>query len=343
MIRGGTSRGIYLLKDDLPQILAERDAVLVRALGGPDPLQVDGVGGGHPLTSKVAIVSPSVEPDVDVDYLFLQVDPVQQTVSDVQNCGNILAGVGLFAIDQGLLETLDGVTIVRVRMLNTGALCHLEVRTPDRAIQVEGDTAIDGVPGTSAPIICNYRDIAGSACGALLPTGNAVDTVDGVRATCVDNGMPVIAMRARDLGIVGTETPVELDADDDLKARLESIRVKLGPAMNLGDVTHKSVPKLCLVSAAQNGGLINTRTFIPHACHKTIGVLGAVSAATACLLPESHLSSLANVPDGNPKIVDVEHPQGSLRVQLALDESGSIVRAGVVRTGRILFKGEIYV
>ena len=290
---------------------------------------MDGVGGGHPLTSKVAIVNPSLEPDVDVDYLFLQVDPVKQTVSDVQNCGNLLAGVGLFAMDQSLVATQAGVTVVRVRMLNTGALCHLEVPTPGGCVQLTGDTAIDGVPGTGAPIVCNYQDIAGSACGALLPTGNVVDEVDGLRVVCVDNGMPVVAICARDLGIVGTEAPAELDANTELKARLETVRLKLGPAMNLGDVKDKTVPKMCLVSAPQNGGVIHTRMFIPHVCHKTIGVLGAVSAATACLLPDSHLRPLADVREGNPMEVDVEHPQGALQVQLEFDERRGIIRAGV--------------
>jgi 4-oxalomesaconate tautomerase len=343
MIRGGSSRGAYFHRDDLPVAPAARDGVLVRAMGGPDPLQVDGIGGGHPLTNKVAVVSASSDADVDIDYLFLQVDPASETVSDAQNCGNILAGVGLYAIAEGLVEVEDPVSRVRVRMLNTGAICHLEMETPGGVSQTLGDTAIDGVPGTGAPIVCNYLDIAGSACGALLPTGNVVDEIDGLRVTCIDNGMPVVAILAEDLGITGRERPEALDEDAALKARLEAIRLQAGPLMKLGDVSKKSVPKMCMVSPAQQGGLIMTRTFIPHVCHKTIGVLGAVSAATACLFADSSIAGVANVPTGNPRLVDVEHAAGSLRVQLSLDQIGKVTGAGIVRTGRILFKGEIYV
>ncbi len=343
MIRGGTSRGAYFLRDDLPDDPVARDSVLVQAMGGPDPLQIDGIGGGHPLTSKVAVISVASDVDVDIDYLFLQIDPVGQTVSDVQNCGNILAGVGLYALAEGLVETKDPVSIVRVRMQNTGALCDLEIPSPGGIVQVEGDTKIDGVPGTGAAIVCNYLDIAGSACGALLPTGNAVDEIDGIRVTCIDNGMPVVTILAEDLGITGYERPEDLDQHETLKARLETIRLQAGPTMNLGDVKEKSVPKMCLVSPAQQSGLVMTRTFIPHVCHKTIGVLGAVSTATACLLPDSCVASVANSSFGNPRLVTVEHADGSMQVQLDINQAGDVVRAGIVRTGRILFKGEIYI
>lgn len=342
LIRGGTSRGAYFHRADLPTDDEARNALLLRIMGGPDPLQVNGVGGGHPLTSKVAVVQPSQNPKADVDFLFLQIDPIAQTVSDVQNCGNILAGVGLFAIAQGLVPAQDPTTTVRVFMSNTGAMCHLDMQTPGGAVETEGDTAIDGVPGTAAPIVCNYLDIAGSACGALLPTGNAVDEIDGVALTCVDNGMPVVVMRAADLGVAGTESPAMLDDNDDLKSRLESIRLQLGPMMNLGDVREKSVPKMCLVSPPQNGGLVMTRTFIPHVCHKTIGVLGAVSAATACLTPGTPAAEVAEAPEGNGGAFDVEHPGGSLRVQLDMDADGTVRKAGIVRTGRVIFEGKAH-
>ena len=343
MIRGGTSRGAYFRHADLPENPAARDVVVLRAMGGPDALQIDGIGGGHPLTSKVAIVAPGTTADVDVDYLFLQVDPSRQTVSDAQNCGNILAGVALFAIAEGLVDIVAETTTVRVKMSNTGAICHLTVATPDGAVATDGDTSIDGVPGTASPIVCDYLDIAGSSCDALLPTGRIVDRFDDIDVTCVDNGMPVVAMRSVDLGISGTEAPATLDANDALKARLESVRRQAGPAMGLGDVREKSVPKMCLVSPPQSGGAFMTRTFIPHTCHKTIGVLGAVSAATACALPDAPVASYAELPDGNPKTLDVEHPAGALRLVLGFDADGTVARAGVVRTARTIFKGEIYV
>lgn len=343
LIRGGSSRGAYFLADRLPDDVVARNDLLVRIMGGPDALQVDGIGGGHPLTSKVAIVSRSAQADVDVDYLFLQIDPTRQTVSDAQNCGNLLAGVGLFAIDEGLVEAGQQSTVVRVRMLNTNALCHLELLTPGGRFEPSGAAAIDGVPGTGSPIVCNYLDIAGSSCGALLPTGHRKETIAGVEVSCVDNGMPVVVMRAVDFNISGYETPEALDANAELKSRLEAVRRQIGPGMGLGDVEHLSVPKMCLVSAPTAGGLIMTRTFIPHVCHKTIGVLGAVSVATACLLSGTTANELADVPDGNPKTMNVQHPSGSLQVQIHTAPSGEIDTAGVVRTARLLFKGEVWV
>ncbi len=342
LIRGGTSRGAYFLARDLPQDEDERNALLIRVMGGPDPLQIDGIGGGHPLTSKVAVLQPSAEPDIDVSYLFLQIDPTAQTVSDAQNCGNILAGVGVYAIENGMVKTFDPLTTVRVRMENTGAVCHLDLQTPGRRLRREGDAAIDGVPRTAAPIVCNYLDIAGSSCGALLPTGNASDEVEGIQVTCVDNGMPVVVTRAADLGTTGQESPEQLDANEPLKARLEAIRLAIAPRMNLGDVSEKSVPKMCMVSKPARHGSISTRTFIPHVCHKSIGVLGAVSVATACLVTCSVVEDLAEVPDGDLKVLNVEHPSGSFTVQLSLDARGTVSRAGVVRTARMLLQGEVH-
>ncbi len=340
MLRGGSSRGAYFHAADLPADPGARDALLVRIMGGPDPLQVDGIGGGHPLTSKVAVVSPSLDADADVDYLFLQVDPTRQTVSSAQNCGNLLAGVGVFALKEGLVAAADPTSIVRVRMLNSGARCHLELATPNGVYEPGGETAIDGVPGTGSAIVCNYLDIAGSACGALRPTGNVVDRVGDVEVTAVDNGMPVVLLRAVDLGIDGSEAPAVLDADASLRAHLESIRLEMGPRMGLGDVRAASVPKMCLVSAA-NGALLTTRTFIPHVCHQSIGVLGAVSVATAALWPGSVAAEVATLPAGNPKRCRLAHPSGSLEVQLDVGEDGEVRSAGVVRTARLLFRGEV--
>lgn len=342
LIRGGTSRGAYFFAHDLPPTAPERDAILTRLLGGPDPLQVDGIGGGHPLTSKVAIIRPSQEPGVDVDYLFLQVDPREHTVSSAQNCGNLLAGVGVFVIEHGLVEVSSPCTYVTVRMLNSAGLCRLTLPTPQGLWQSEGKTQIDGVPGSAAPITCTYLDIAGSTCGALLPTGLPVNQIEGIEVTCVDNGMPVVVMRATDLGVTGTESPAALNTNESLKSCLEQIRLQAGYLMNLGDVTALSVPKMCLVSAPLNGGLINTRTFIPKICHETIGVLGAVSVASACLLPGTPAASLACVPKGSPAVANVEHPGGSFPLSLQLDDQGNILEVGVIRTARLLFQGWVY-
>ena len=339
LIRGGTSRGAFFRATDVPADTNARNELLVRIMGGPDALQVNGIGGGHPLTSKVAMIAPATVEGADVDYLFLQVDPVRQTVSDVQNCGNLLAGVGIYAIHKGMVAIGGERTLVRVHMLNSGAICHLVLRTPGGAIKVAGDAAIDGVPGTAAPIICNYLDIAGSNCGSLRPTGNVVDEVDGLSVTCVDNGMPVVVMRAADLGLRGNESPAELETDASLKNKLESIRLQIGPKMNLGDVARKSVPKMCLVSPPRHGGLVTTRTFLPHVCHNAIGVLGAVSAASACMMAGSVVRSFTQIPHGNPKTVAIEHPSGALEVQMELDEDNEVVMAGVVRTARLLFEG----
>ncbi|GAA4257058.1 4-oxalomesaconate tautomerase [Azospirillum formosense] len=341
-MRGGTSKGGYFLADDLPSGTAARDAFLLRVMGSPDPRQIDGMGGADPLTSKVAVVRRSERPGVDVDYLFLQVFVDKAVVTDAQNCGNILAGVGPFAIERGLVPARDGVTPVTIHMENTGQVAVAAVPTPGGAVTYRGEARIDGVPGTAAAIPIEFRDTAGSSCGALLPTGNVVDVIDGVPVTCIDNGMPVVVLRAADLGVRGDETREELDADAALKARLESIRLKAGPRMNLGDVTDKSVPKMTLVSAPANGGAISTRTFIPHRCHASIGVLGAVSVATACALEGSPAASLAVVPDGATRTLSVEHPTGEMTVVLDLDGSGTVTRAALLRTARKLFDGTVY-
>jgi 4-oxalomesaconate tautomerase len=279
VMRGGTSKGLYFLASDLPTDRATRDAVLLAAMGSPDARQIDGMGGAHPLTSKVAVVSRSKRPDADVDYLFLQVVPDRAEVSDSQPCGNLLAGVGPFAIDKGFVSVSGPATNVRVFMVNTQAIAAVRVQTPDGEVAYQGDARIDGVPGTAAPVMTDFLDVAGSSCGALLPTGNAQDRIEGIDVTCIDNGMPVVVMRAGDLGKTGYETPAELEADAALKAKVEAIRLAAGRVMNLGDVTKKTVPKMTLVAPPREGGAVSTRTFIPHRVHEAIGVLGAVSVA----------------------------------------------------------------
>ena len=341
-MRGGTSKGGYFLAGDLPPERDERDAFLLGVMGSPDPRQIDGMGGADPLTSKVAVVKRSERDGVDVDYLFLQVYVDQALVSDAQNCGNILAGVAPFAIERGLVAARDGETRVAIYMDNTGQVAEARVATPGGRVEYAGDARIDGVPGSASPIPIVFRDTAGSSCGALLPTGNTKDVIDGVEVTCIDNGMPVVVLRAADLGLRGDEERALLDADTALKAKLESIRLQAGPLMNLGDVTDKSVPKMTLVSSPRAGGAIATRTFIPHRCHASIGVLGAVSVATACLLPESPAAALAQIPDGRSKALRIEHPIGETAILVDLDASGAVVNAAVLRTARKLFDGRVF-
>ena len=341
-MRGGTSKGGYFLDEDLPAETQARDAALLRIMGSPDPRQIDGLGGADPLTSKVAVVRKSARPGVDVDYLFLQVFVDQAIVTDAQNCGNILAGVGPFAIERGLVEAQDGETPVRIFMENTGQVAVATIRTPGRRVTYQGDARIDGVPGTSAPVGIVFEDTAGSSCGALLPTGNALDTIDGVEVTLIDNGMPCVVMRASDFGLSGNEAPKDMEANSELKRRVEAIRLKAGPMMNLGDVSQKSVPKMSLVSPATAGGAISTRTFIPHRVHSSIGVLGAVSIATACLLREGPAAEIAIVARGSSKSLSIEHPTGEFTVLAELDGQGNVLSAGVLRTARKLFDGLVF-
>ena len=340
-MRGGTSKGGYFLASDLPGDVAARDAALLGVMGSPDPRQIDGMGGADPLTSKVAVVKASTRDGVDVDYLFLQVFVDQAIVTDAQNCGNILAGVGPFAIERGLVAATGDETPVTIYMENTGQVAVARVQTPGGRVDYRGSAAIDGVPGGAAPVPIEVRDTAGSSCGALLPTGNASDMIDGVEVTCIDNGMPCVVLRAADMGISGTETPETLEAEEALRARLEKIRLAAGQLMNLGDVSAKSVPKMTMVSAPRRGGAISTRTFIPHRCHKTIGVLGAVSVATACLTPGAVGSDLAVVPAGAEKALSVEHPTGEMTV-VGHIEGGTVARAEVLRTARKLMDGVVF-
>ncbi len=345
MMRGGTSKGAYFLASDLPADPAARDRVLLAVMGSPDPRQIDGVGGADPLTSKVAIVSRSTRNDADVDYLFAQVVVNEARVDFGQNCGNILAGVGPFAIERGLVDARQGSTQVAIHMVNTGQIAVATVLTPGGRVMYEGNARIDGVPGTAAAIPLKFRDTAGSTCGSLLPTGRPMDTINGVDVTCIDNGMPLVLMRARDLGRTGYETREQLDADEELKARIEAIRLAVGPLMNLGDVSGRTVPKMCLVAAPRNVGTICTRSFIPHRCHASIGVLGAVSVATAAVLSGTVCEGIANVnPEGEHLRVSVEHPTGEFTVELALGGDPlkpEVLSAALLRTARWLFDGVV--
>jgi 4-oxalomesaconate tautomerase len=353
LMRGGTSRGPFFLESDLPSDPQLRDRVILAAMGSPDRRQIDGLGGAHPLTSKVGIVRPSTTPGIDLDFLFAQLQPDKDTVDTSPNCGNMLAAVLPFALERGLLPIREPATTARILTLNTGMQCDVTVQTPNGRLQYNGDARIDGVPGMAAPISINFLDTAGSVCPSLVPSGHVLDRVrvdDGVDAfevdaTLIDNGMPMVLVRAADMGVTGYEDVAELNANEALKTKLEALRLTVGPLMGLGDVKAKSYPKMCLVAAPRDGGNIATRCFIPHVCHEAIGVLAAVTVATACVLEGSVTQGIATVPDGLKKTVSVEHPTGEFSVELGLDANDpqKVVRAALLRTARPIMRGEVLI
>jgi 4-oxalomesaconate tautomerase len=346
LMRGGTSKGPFFLAADLPSDVQTRDRVLLVAMGSPDARQIDGVGGADPLTSKVAIVSASSRPGIDVDYLFAQVSVDRPLVDVTPTCGNMLAGVGPFAIERCLVRAKHPITPVTIYLVNTGTVAVAHVPTPSGEVTYAGDTSIAGVPGTAAAIRIDFRDTAGSVCDALLPTGNPLDQLDGLDATLIDNGMPMVVLRASDFGKSGYEAPAELDSDQELKARLEAIRILAGERMGLGDVRSKVVPKVTLIAPPRSGGHVMTRTFIPHKCHSAIGVLMAVTVGTACIFPGSVARGIVNLHDGPVQRLSIEHPSGEFSVEFQVEHSGSglkIVRSSLIRTARALFRGELLV
>jgi 4-oxalomesaconate tautomerase len=337
-MRGGTSKGAYFLASDLPADTAERDDLLLRIMGSPDPRQIDGIGGAHPLTSKVAVISPSAAGGADVDYLFLQVVVDSAVVTDRQNCGNILAGVGPFAVERGLVPGADASTSVRIRMVNTGDLVTATFPTPGGVPRYDGDTRIDGVPGTAAPVLLEF----GSPSSGVFPTGSIRDAFGGVEVTCVDNGMPVVVAAASSFGLSGYESPAELEASEGLLSQITALRLEAGKAMGLGDVAAATVPKVSLVAPPRHGGTVSTRTFIPVRVHTSIGVLGGVSVGTAVVTPGAVGASLAQVAGSR---LEIEHPSGSLAVEASLDTTVTpprVLRSGVVRTARKLFDGMVF-
>ncbi len=354
--RGGSSKALYFNAKDLPTDETARNKVILAAMEGSvlgDARQIDGLGGGSSLSSKVAIVSPSDTEGVDLDYYFIQVMIGKGKVSTTQTCGNILAGVLPFAIESGMIQATHPTTSAKISIINTGGTCEVILETPNGQVNYTGKAKVDGVLGTSAPIICNYLDTEGATCGALLPTGNPIDVINGKEITCIDNGMPIVLMRANDFGITGYETKAELDENDVLKKQIESIRLQAGLKMNLGDVAYQSVPKMCLISPPNTeGGIINTRMFIPHVCHDAIGVLAAVSVATACILPKTITENIAifiadpdNIGRGR-NALSVEHPTGEFTVNLDTKETeiGLIIeKSGVMRTARLLSKGVVFI
>lgn len=359
LMRGGTSKGPFFNAADLPADTATRDKVLLAALGSPDKRQIDGLGGAHPLTSKVGIVRKSTTPGVDIDFLFAQLQPDKDTVDTSPNCGNMLAAAVPFALETGLLTAQGDTSTFRVLTLNTNMAADITVHTPlqadgSRAVEYEGSARIDGAPGSSVPITINFLDTAGSVCSSLLPTGKVRDRVrvagEGfapfeIDVTCIDNGMPLVMFKASDVGRTGYETAAELNADTDLKTRLEALRLTTGQLMGLGDVTKKTYPKMTLIAPPRDGGSLATRSFIPHVCHDAIGVLAAVTVGTACVLDGSVAQGVAVIPAGNPKTVSVEHPTGEFSVELGLDPANpqNVTRAALLRTARLLMRGEVMV
>jgi 4-oxalomesaconate tautomerase len=333
------------MEDDLPADERARDQVLLAVMGSPDVRQIDGLGGADPLTSKVGIVRPGRTPGVDLEFLFAQVSVREARVDTTPNCGNMLAAVGPFGLETGLCAARGDLTNLRVLTRNTGTLSDIEIRTPGGSVDYAGEARIDGVPGTAAPINISFLETAGSVCGALLPTGRLVDRIDGIDVTCIDNGMPVVIMGADALGITGYETRDAINANSELKARIEAIRLQVGPRMNLGDVAKKVVPKMCLVAKPQAGGQICTRTLIPHDCHAAVGVLGAVTVATAAVLEGSVAHRYGLVPDGLQKTVSVEHPSGEFTVVLTMNPAkpSEVLRAALLRTARLILRGEVFV
>jgi 4-oxalomesaconate tautomerase len=344
-MRGGTSRGPFFNAADLPADIPTRDRVLLAVMGSPDKRQIDGLGGAHPLTSKVGIVSKGSKPGVDLDFLFAQLQPDKDSVDTTPNCGNMLAAVVPFALETGLAQPQGAATTLRVLTLNTDMQCDITVQTPDGHVSYEGDARIDGAPGTSAPIKISFLDTAGSVAPGLLPTGNVRDVIDGIEVTCIDNGMPLVMFKAQDVGRTGYESVDQLNADTELKARLERLRIACGHAMQLGDVTSKNYPKMTLIAAPRSGGSLCTRSFIPHVCHDAIGVLAAVTVATACVLKGSVTEGVAQLPEGNPKQVSVEHPTGEFSVEIELDphDPQNVTRAALLRTARLIMRGEAMV
>ncbi len=339
LMRGGTSKGAYFLAADVPADPLEREDLLLRIMGSPDPRQIDGLGGAHPLTSKVAIVSRSEHPDIDVDYLFLQVAVDQPTVSTTQTCGNLLAGVGPFAVERGLVPAGDPTTTVRIRLVNTGDVATSVFATPHGRPDYDGDGVIDGVPGTACAI--DLEMAAGDK--PLLPTGNVVDEIGGHRVTLVDNGMPVVLLPADDFGVAGHESPEELESRADLHRAIEEIRLEAGRVMGLGDVTRQTVPKMFLLSPPRHGGVVGTRAFIPARVHSSIGVLMAASVAAGVSMPGAVGSEFARVPDEGP--LDIEHPTGSFPARVRVERGEDGVWRGTstsLRTARKIFDGTVF-
>lgn len=346
LFRGGTSRGPYFQSEDLPQDRETLAKVLIATLGSGHRHNIDGVGGGVAVTTKVAILSKSDDPRADIDYLFAQVSVEDRKVDFRPTCGNILSGVGPAAIEMGLFPAKKGETRLRIRAVNTGALVDAVIQTPDGKVTYEGNLAIDGVPGAGAPIQLGFRETVGSVTGTLLPSGVSREIIDGIEVSCLDVAMPVVIARAESFGLTGTETPAELDTNDTFYARREAIRIEAGRRMGMGDISGSVTPKFAILGPARQGGSASARYFMPATCHPTMAVTGAQCLAACLLLPGSVAEDLIQDVVSNPAKIRLEHPSGhiDLVIDYALAEKQLYVRsAGVVRTARLLVRGEVMV
>ncbi|SFV15175.1 4-oxalomesaconate tautomerase [Pseudoduganella namucuonensis] len=349
LIRGGTSKGPFFLASDLPSDPALRDRTLLAVMGSPDARQIDGIGGGSTLTSKAVVVGRSTRPGIDVEYLFAQVSLTENTVDTGPNCGNMLSGVAPFAIERGLVPARHPETRVRIFNINTGKVIESVVQTPDGRVSYEGDVRVDGVPGTGAGVSLDFLDAAGSKTGALLPTGRAVDLIDGVAVSCVDFTTPMVLIAARSLGKTGHESKAELDGDEAMLARLERLRLAAGRLMGLGDVSGSVLPKVALLGAPRFGGTVSSRYFVPWNCHAAHAATGATCVAAACCIPGTVAAELvpAAGPGETERAVTIEHPAGKIATSVRFEPGAgggapSIVSAGIVRTARLLFSGQVY-
>ncbi|PTE22029.1 4-oxalomesaconate tautomerase [Cereibacter changlensis JA139] len=346
IMRGGTSKGPYFRTGDLPADEAARDRVLLAVMGSPDVRQIDGIGGADTLTSKVAMVQPSAREGVDVDYLFAQVSVTEAVVDTSPSCGNILSGVGPFAIERGMVPVTGDETRVVIFNVNTNTRIEALVQTDGETVDYDGDTAIAGVPGTAACVRLNFMDIVGSKTSGLLPSGHLQEEIDGVAVTLIDVAVPMMILRAADLGKTGYETPAELDADRDFFAKLEAMRLEAGRRMGLGDVTGKVLPKVAILAAPKQGGHIAARYFVPHKAHAAFAVTGALCVSTVAVLEGSVSDGLALRPEGEDREILIEHPSGMIDVALRTSGRGKdlqVVSAGAIRTARKLVTGEVYV
>lgn len=346
LYRGGTSKGPLFLASDLPADPATRDAVLLAAMGSPHPRQIDGLGGAESLTSKVAIVSPSTRPGIDVDYLFAQVTPDSDVVDYFSNCGNMLSAVGPFAIERGLVKATPDETIVRIFNVNSNAPIDALIQTPRGRVTYEGTAAIDGVSGTAAPVRLNFARSAGSTTGVLLPTGVRREVIEGIEVSCLDCAVPMVIIPAAALGKTARETKAEINADKAFLARLEKLRREAGRRMGLGDVSGKVIPKPLIVGPPAQGGSISARDFVPYECHAAFSVTGSIGLSAACCMPGTVAHEVAHLPDARRKTVVVEHPSGKVEVEtdsLASGEDFQLLEATLLRTCRKLFAGAVMV
>ena len=345
-MRGGTSRGPFFNRADLPEDLNELAEVLIKAVGSGHPLNIDGIGGGAAVTTKVAMLSPSSDEWADIDYFFAQVSVEDRLVDYKPTCGNMLTAVGPAAIEMGLVKPDNDTTEIRIRAVNTGAEVISVVQTPDREVEYQGDAAIDGVPGTAAPIRLNFRNVAGGATGKLLPTGNLRDAFDGIEVTCMDVAMPVVMARADAFGLTGHESRQDLDSNTDFFARMESVRLKAGEAMGMGDVSKSVTPKFAVLAPARAGGSIAARYFMPWQTHPTLAVTGAQCISACALAPGSVADGLWVRPNVNPVVLNLEHPVGVIEVAMDTDNDANgfqVNSAGLVRTARKLAAGDVFI